>query len=539
MQVDSRIQTERLRERLEALNSIGLAVGRAVDLNELCQIVFRETTRIVDTTGFILGLYDQASQTVRVVYQVDSAVELPSGSFPLGSGFTSQVIQTRVPRLIRHWSAAGPRVQIQYATAQSGLPESGVIVPLLVGEQVIGVLSVQSYRPEAYDEDDLLALQTVGNLVAIAIQNLRVSKRLDVQLQRRVSELEAVLESMTDALLIVDAEGRIIRLNRAARELLCTKDTGVVLGQPLDREQWGQWPLGARAVAEALEPVIQALREGEALHDVEVTVHGQGRQVLSFSCAPLRDPDGTLVGGLVMFRDVTSRRDIERLREEVLSIASHDLKNPVTVIKGQIQLLRRHLASDQIDLDRLSSKFAELEHQTDRLAALIDLLLDFSHIETGQLELQPGPTDLVGLARSVLEGVQTTTDRHRLILTAPERLEGLWDEQRVEQVLRNLLTNAVKYSPDGGTVEVVIETDERHVTVCVRDEGLGLAADETQRIFERFYRAKGARRLEGSGLGLYICNQIITVHGGRIWAESEGPGRGSTFCFTLPRRSGE
>jgi len=539
MQVDSKIQTERLRERLEVLNSIGQSLGRAVDLNALCRIVYRGINRIIDTTGFILGLYDEASQTVSVVFQVDSTVELPNGSFPLGSGFTSQVIQTRVPRLIRNWSAEGPHVQIQYATNQRGLPESAVTVPLLAGEQVIGVLSTQSYQPEAYDEDDLLLLQTVGSMVAIAIQNLRVTQRLDVQLQRRVSELEAVLESMTDALLIIDAGGRIVRLNRTARKLLCADETSVVLGQPLDREQWGQWPLGARVVAEALEPVIDALRRGEALHDVEVTVHGQGRQVLSFSCAPLRDPDGTLVGGLIVFRDVTGRRDVERLKEEVLSIASHDLKNPVTVIKGQIQLLRRQVATGSIDLDRLSGGFAGLEHQCDRLTALIDLLLDFSRIEAGRLELQPGPTDLVELARTVLEGVQTTTDRHRLILTAPERLEGIWDERRVEQVLRNLVTNAVKYSPDGGTVEIVIKADEGQATVCVRDEGIGLAPGDAPRIFERFYRAKGMRHLEGSGLGLYICRQIIAAHNGRIWADSEGPRLGSTFCFTLPRSSAE
>src|SRR5690606_28143596 len=160
------------------------------------------------------------------------------GAFPLGSGFTSQVIRTRSPRLIRHWSAEGPPVQIQYATGQRGLPESSITVPLLAGNEVVGVLSIQSYRADTYDEDDLLTLETLGRQIGLAIQNLRVSQRLDTQLQRRVSELETILESMDDALLIVDAQGRIVRLNRAARELLNAGDTSIVYGQPLDLEKW-------------------------------------------------------------------------------------------------------------------------------------------------------------------------------------------------------------------------------------------------------------------------------------------------------------
>ncbi|MDQ3702838.1 MAG: GAF domain-containing protein [Chloroflexota bacterium] len=203
----SRHHVGRLRARLAALSAVSQAASRALDLDQLFRAVYEGTSQALDVTGFILGLYDAASQTVEIVRQMDSGVALPGGSFPLGSGFTSEVIRTRRPRLIRHWSRDEPRVQVQYATDHRGLPESGITVPLLAGEQVVGVLSLQSYEAEAYDEDDLLMLQAIAGQTGAAIENLRHSQRRDAQLRRRVSELEIILASMADALVITDTAG--------------------------------------------------------------------------------------------------------------------------------------------------------------------------------------------------------------------------------------------------------------------------------------------------------------------------------------------
>jgi signal transduction histidine kinase len=135
----------------------------------------------------------------------------------------------------------------------------------------------------------------------------------------------------------------------------------------------------------------------------------------------------------------------------------------------------------------------------------------------------------------VVADVQSTTDRHRVELHANGDLNGYWDEARLQQVLMNLLTNAVKYSPQGGPIQVLIRDDAEDVRVCVRDRGVGLTPQEATHVFERFFRGRSIRQLEGAGLGLYICQSIVTAHGGRIWVESEGPGHGSSFCFVLPR----
>jgi signal transduction histidine kinase len=219
----------------------------------------------------------------------------------------------------------------------------------------------------------------------------------------------------------------------------------------------------------------------------------------------------------------------------MLSIASHELKGPISVIKGHAQILESQVTSGRATTESMKHGLAAIVQSSERLAGLLDLLLDLSRIEAGRLELDPIPTDLVALTRSVVERTRAVAARHRLEVRGPDHIEGTWDARRLEQLLHNLLANAVKYSPMGGTVEIELGADDQTATVSVRDEGIGLLQEDLPRVFERFYRAEGVRKLEGTGLGLYICQGIVSAHGGRIWAESPGHGRGTTFSFALPR----
>jgi PAS domain S-box-containing protein len=523
------------RERLVALRGVSQELAQSLDLEELFRAIYRATAGALDAEVFFLALYDEASQTVEVVRQVESGVELPGGSFPVGSGLTSDVISSRRPQLIRRWSLQGPPVHVRYASNTRGLPESAITVPLVFGEHVLGVLAVYSYQADAFDENDVLLLEAIAGQTSMAIANLRKSDRLDAQIQRRISELETILASMADALLIVDAGGRIVRLNHAARQLLSLTDTSILLGQPLHREHWGQWPLGAREIAATLAPILEVLQRGEVPPEMEVEMRGRGRQILSFTGTPLHDSLGALSGSVLIIRDITGRREVEDLKDEMLSIASHDLRVPITVIRAQAQLLRRSIEQGRAKLDSIDSGLGSIIGQADHLTRLLSLLLDLSRIEAGRLHLEPGPIDLRAMIALTVAGIQSTTIRHRLELRAPRPVWGNWDEHRLQEVLENVLSNAVKYSPDGGRIDIRLRAGKRDVTVSVSDPGVGLAADEVPHVFERFYRARGMRALEGAGLGLYICQAIIAAHGGRMWAVSAGAGRGSSFSFTLPR----
>jgi len=525
-------ETSRRKVRVAAMRSLLLAVPRSSDVGELFHLLHRELSRLVDTTGFLLGLYDEASQMVEVVGQIEAGVVLPGGSFPLGNGFLSEVIRTRQPRHIHHWSVEGPRVQVQYATGTPGLPEATITVPLMLADRVVGVLSLQSYRPNAYDEDDLFTVQALAPQVSATIAALQPQQ--GAQAVRRVSKLEAVLSSMNEGLLILDEAGRIESLNPPAREIFGPIGDGIILGQALDDEQQGHWPLGARAVAEALAPVVEALRRGEPRRDVEVELSSQGRRVLSFSGTPLCDANGQPAGGVVVIHDVTTQRDVARMKDDLLSITSHDLRTPLTVLRVQVQLIQRALQQEAASPDELRSRADLMLNQTDRLTNMLNRLLDLTRVEAGRLDLKLERVDLSQLIRTTVASVQSLSSLHTISVHTPKRLEGDWDEGRLGQVVQNLITNAIKYSPEGGRIDVTATTDGRNVTVSVRDQGLGIPPEDLPKLFERFYRVAGTRGLEGSGLGLYICQGILAAHGGRIWASSAGRGQGSTFSFALP-----
>jgi len=502
------------------------------DLVELCRLFHQIVVNQMDATIFFLGLYDAASQTVEVVWQAENGKELSGGSFPLGKGLTSQVILSGQSRLIGHWSYEGPRVQVQYATGTPGLPESAVAVPLKLGDEVIGLACVQAYGEGVYQERDLHLLESLADEAAGVIAGLHYTERLGPQVRQRVSELEAILASMADALLIIDDKGRLVRLNKVAREVLCLDDFSIVLGQPLDQELWDQWPVGGKAVAEALRPVIDQLQCTEEAQELEAELPGPTRRTMSFRASPLHDADGNYSGGVIVFSDVSGRRAVERLKDEMLSIASHDLKTPATVIKAQAQWLKRQVnAGEHGDVAEGLSMIAD---QADRLAKLLNRLLDVSNIESGRLQTDFAPTDLNSILTSMTRALQVTTDAHLIEVHAPTGVIGHWDARRIEEVVQNLLSNAVKYSPHGGRIDVELDVDETSATVRVTDTGIGLAAEDASHVFERYYRGHNLRGLEGTGLGLYICRAIVIAHGGRIWAESNGLGQGSTFGFTLP-----
>lgn len=237
----------------------------------------------------------------------------------------------------------------------------------------------------------------------------------------------------------------------------------------------------------------------------------------------------------------TEAEEAVRARDTFLSIAAHELRTPVTALKGTAQLLLRWQARGQMEPTRLTRNLDVLSRSADRLAELTDDLLDVSRIRTGQLSLDPQPTDLAALVtEAVARQREQAADPHNFVMVFGEQLPPvLADAGRIEQVLTNLLSNAVKYSPEGGEITTTLNGDDRGVFVRVRDAGIGLPDGAAEAIFAPFGRATNVAttNLPGMGLGLYICRTIIERHGGWISAESAGEGRGTTVTFWLPREA--
>jgi signal transduction histidine kinase len=211
------------------------------------------------------------------------------------------------------------------------------------------------------------------------------------------------------------------------------------------------------------------------------------------------------------------------------------MKTPLAVIRGHAELLHRRLSSGDRDRKALEADAALIVTHTDRLAELLTTLFDVSCLEAGLLSILRWRTDLGALARDVTESIRSTA-RHPIKVLADQSIVGEWDERRIRQVLMNLLSNALKCSPEGSTVTVSLAAGERSATVRVHDEGIGLDGTELAQLFRRGYRPEPARNAMRGGVGLYFSNGIVAAHGGRMWAESLGHGQGSTFCFTLPLR---
>ncbi|MEO7910090.1 MAG: HAMP domain-containing sensor histidine kinase [Roseiflexaceae bacterium] len=230
-----------------------------------------------------------------------------------------------------------------------------------------------------------------------------------------------------------------------------------------------------------------------------------------------------------------------RTRDEFLSIAAHELKTPLTTLMGNIDLIQRRARREGGLSERDTRSIEVATQQARRLKQLIDSLLDLSRLELGQLSIEPEPLDLGQLARRVVEEVQPGLLQHSIICRMPDTavmIDG--DEIRLEQVIQNLLQNAVRYSPNGGRIEVLVAADEQSVlaSLQVRDQGIGIAAEALAQLFERFYRVPDTmiEHIHGVGIGLYVVREIITLHGGAVEVASEA-GVGSTFTVNLPLRA--
>jgi len=526
---------EQILAKLELATRLGAVAGDARDLVELFRALYQESARVMDATIFMFALYDDASQTVEVVRQVDRGVEHEGGSFPLGKGFTSEVIRAGAPKLVRHWASEGPPIRLLYGTEAGELvtPQSAAIVPILSGSRVIGVLSAQSYRPEAYDATHLLALGAIAAQAGATIKHLRATQQMALEHERHAQLLEAALAGMSDALVIVDAQGSIVRLNRAARDLLRLDTATLVLGQPLERQRLELWPDASREIAEAILPAIESIRAGENVDGLDIELRTGERRVLNVTAAALPSSQKGPQGGVVIFRDVTLQRDLDRLRQDIFEMAWHDMQAPISVIRGHGELLERRVGDGRLDRDAIQRDAAKIIKHADRLSEMLNTLFDISCLEAGVLSIAPWPTDLCALARDIADEMRPTARRF-INVSAEGEIVGEWDERRIRQVLMNLLSNALKYSQEGSTVTVRVVSDGQTAVVSVADEGIGLDEGEIAQLFRRRFRAESARSVRGEGLGLYLATGIVGAHGGRMWAESPGHGQGSTFCFALP-----
>jgi len=548
--ISERKNAEKLQK---VIYEITAASNTSQDLDEFFAIIKDQLGKIVDTTNFFIVLYDKESDTLSLPFFVDEKDEFTS--FPAGKTITALVIRNNKALLLTEADiermAKTGEIEIHGTPSKIWLG-----VPLIVQGEVIGAVVVQSYEDASrYTTEDQEILKFVSDQISVAIARRKAEKKIR-ETNRELSNAKQVWEdtftSMADGISIHNETFEITQANDALCELLGKKREELIGKKcyeifhqryspptycPMKRTR----ETGEKCIEEVYEPtldryfLISTSPITSSTENGETNGNGAG--------------NGSLLGVVHSVRDITELKEREqtlkklneelevsnKMKSEFVSIVSHDFGNPLGVILGNLELMMMGAYGELTP--KIKEKLESMQETTRRLNKLRTDTLDLTKMDLGQLSLEKEEFDLCELTYKVVEELNPKIEEKKqpVLVTCPEN--GLMisaDHSRVFQVVENYLSNAIRYTAKGKTVEVFIEEKGAEVILRVKDEGRGIPSEELENVFLRFYRI-GEKVAGSTGLGLSIVKGIVKAHGGRCWAESEGVGRGSTFCFTLPK----
>ncbi len=402
----------------------------------------------------------------------------------------------------------------------------------------------------------VLGLLALGGAI-LTMRTARRELRLEMEATRRIEtehqQLQTVVNNLPIAVRVLNSpESNVILQNQAAEQIFPAK-----VWNKMTRGERIQYfdlrhPDGSIITVDTA-PIARGLQEGRTVQDVELitTRPESGTKHLMVSSAPIKDKQGNVTSSVTLLQDITQLKLIDRRKDEFIAIAAHELRNPLAALVGYNHLVQRTLAKVKAGATRpddalptIERHLGEMSRQIDRLTKLIVRLLDASRIQLGRLTLEKSRTDLAKMAEEAVANAQTTdAGTHQIELSTPLELVGDWDPTRIEQVITNLLDNALRYSPTGSTVYLSLSQQDGKARVEITDHGPGIADHQRPYLFSRYFGPipdppspegiQSSRQRRGLGLGLYVSAEIVSAHGGETGMRPNA-GEGSTFWFTLP-----
>ncbi len=507
---------------LRALQEIAHQLSSSLHLEEAIDIVIHRAQDLFDLPRVALLVPDDTGGEGQVAWSDGRHIHgrpLPPLPADLIHAFTRAAATTLTP------AEETPITRFLYAhlpAAWRTLPL--VTIPLVTRRRLVALLVLAPERP-TFDERQEQLAESFAFLAATAIENARLYENVLEQRQ----ELEAVLQGIGDAVVVTDAAQKLLLVNPVAQRTFRLGDAA--LGQPLATQIDNP---------DLLALIEEALTAPEEVHvrDIAFTFPGEKPRTFQAVASAVRIPARGARAVVTVLRDITAQKELERMKSNFLSVVSHELKTPLHSIKGFVEIIRMGKAGPITELQ--ADFLTTVKEQTQVLQRMIEDLLVFSRLEAGQLHLHVEEVSLAEIATQVVQKLRPIAEEKGLTLdnrVPPDLPDVEGDYMRLEQVLTNLVENAIKFTPSGG--RVVLGGEDRGETVClwVRDTGIGIPESEQERIFERFYQVDASERraYRGAGLGLTICKHIVERHHGRIWVRSR-PGEGSTFYVELPKR---
>jgi PAS domain S-box-containing protein len=509
----------RLRQR-EYLLKISRAMNARLDLSGLLELTL---TSAVEILGGQAGLITLRREDGTFFPRV--SIGLPREAVPLFEPLWRDAHA-------KEGSHAIPDLSLRLALASkaAGVPLRKVVaLPLDIDGDTIGDIFIFRARGSAFSSNDQQVLLAFADQAAIAVQNARLYQQVSTERER----LTAIIEHSGDGVMILNPYRIIQTWNRALANL-----TGISADEAIGRPCYDILDLRTKqglSLCHTACPLLNPPDDGR-LYAEGIHRRADGLAItLADNYSPLLNEEGKASQIIANVRDMTRLRDAEELKQTLLSVISHELKTPVSIIKGYAGTLAREDAD--WDKDTLADGLAVIEEEADRLDKLITNLLDASRLQAGGLTLSLSYLDLADMARTAVENLQATTNKHSLTVDFPANFPPIrGDFERLREVLTNLIGNAIKYSPNGGKITVGGRVGQNNtVLLHVSDEGIGIPPAEQDKIFDRFHRVDNrlARQTPGTGLGLFLVRAVVEAHGGRVWVESS-PGQGSVFWLELP-----
>jgi signal transduction histidine kinase len=575
---------ERRARELFTLNQVSRTINQTLDLDSVLQLIMTKSLELLDAEAGTLALLSDDGQSLTFEVVLGPASEQLRGArVPIGSGIAGTVAQ-RMETLIVNDAQDDPRRNASFDRTTEFVTRNMICVPMISHDRLVGVIEAinKQYGPEGFSERDAELLTGFAAQAAITIENARLFTMTDQALAERVQELHTMqlvdqqLNASLDFQHVMDLTLEHSMDSVAASAgvvgVMDEEGTGFYLvaqrGMPAEYARYREelWPLEQGIIGQAgrtrksliasatdEDPASKPMVAGN-LSQMAIPVMNQGvvraaihlenpypdafnQDDMSF-VARLADHAAIAIENARLYQQAQAAN---QAKTEFMSIASHELKIPMTSIKGYAKLLTLGTAGDLTD--RQKDFLNIIAANVDRMDRLVADLLDVSRIEAGRLRLDMKPVDLREVIDTVLQSVQTQIIAKKLALQleVPEKLPPvLGDQGRLIQVITNLVSNAYKYTPEGGQIHIkadglAVTLPSDHLTISVRDTGLGISPEDQQKIFTKFFRAEDpqVRDVPGTGLGLSITKSLVEMHGGEIWFESE-VGKGTTFAFTLP-----
>jgi PAS domain S-box-containing protein len=505
----------RARGLAQQLARTGSLLATELDPAAVLDEVVRQAPTLLDADAAVLRLLE-GDELVAAAAAGEDAQNVLDSRVASTARLAGDAVQSRSPVAVPD---ARDDQRLQQADPMLAAGYAACVAAPLVGPEgaVHGVLSVYCRGPRAWRQEEIEALAAFGGNASAALSSAELYQSVTLEKERSV----AILSNIADGIVAVDREGKVVLWNAAAERI-----TGVPAGDALDR-------LPSDVLQRELESGDD-IATGERL----VSLRRGGEEMwLSLTEAVMRDPAGAVAGRIFAFRDISSERVVEQMKSEFVSNVSRELRSPLTSIYGFAETLLR---DDVLFGEEERNTFlGYIASEAGRLTSIVDRLLAVAQLDSGDLQVQLAATDVGEVVAEVVAAAKQSLvlDGHEFALELPpEPLAVEADREKLRQIVTDLVENAVKYSPGGGTVRVSARRHDDAVEVQVEDEGIGIPQSEQGRIFAKFYRAESAGRdlaSGGTGLGLFIAKELLAAMHGRIWVRSV-EGEGSTFAFSLP-----